>query len=106
LRGSKYVGLHLDGVLINDEVPVLHSLLVEESFDHLLNPANFLSGVNSSLCEGISHTSSFTYRVWDTVKQTKLSGQEELLLSNFDEEHGLLNLSYPLVVSAQEVLSN
>lgn len=106
LRRAQDTGLHTNGFLLNYEVPVLQSLLTEECFDHLLNPADLFSGVDPRLRQCISHARTFANRVWHTIKQTELSWQEKLPLSDLNKEHRLLGHGDALVVGFEEVIGD
>lgn len=59
LRRCKDLRLHSDGVSFHLNRPVFDSFLVEQSGDHLGDPFQFFSWVDSGVCQGITHTSTF-----------------------------------------------
>ena len=106
LRCRENVGRHLDGVLIDDKVPVFDGLLVEKLGDHRLDPPDLLLWINPCLSKSVSHTWTFSDAVRHAVKKTKLSRQVVTLFSYLNKEHGLIDLSYPFFVTQKEVVSD
>lgn len=50
LRSTEHIGLHDDWLRLNDETPILDSLLPEEFFDHIFYFIHFLVRTNSCAC--------------------------------------------------------
>jgi hypothetical protein len=74
LRRRENVRGHLNGILIDDEVPVFNGLLVEKFSHHLLDSPNLLLGIDPCLSKSISHAWTFSDTIRYAVEKTKLSG--------------------------------
>lgn len=74
MRRRENVRGHLNGILIDDEVPVFDGLLVEKFGHHLLDSPNLLLGIDPCLSKSISHTWTFSDTIRYAVEKTKLSG--------------------------------
>jgi len=74
LRRRENVRGHLNGILIDDEVPVFDGLLVEKFGHHLLDSPNLLLGIDPCLSKSISHAWTFSDTIRYAVEKTKLSG--------------------------------
>ena len=61
LRSTEDVRLHLDGHLLDAEVPVLDRLLVEEDVAHLLDLIHLLLGSDPRLSKSVSHSGTFSH---------------------------------------------
>jgi len=57
LRSVEHSSVHVDGLGLDDKVPVLDSLLLEKLSDHLLDLVHFLVRTNSGLHKSLSHAS-------------------------------------------------
>ena len=74
MRRRENVRGHLNGILIDDEVPVFDGLIVEKFGHHLLDSPNLLLGIDPCLSKSISHTWTFSNTIRYAVEKTKLSG--------------------------------
>ena len=74
MRRRENVRCHLNGILIDDEVPVFDGLLVEKFSHHLLDSPNLLLGIDPCLSKSISHAWTFSDTIRYAVEKTKLSG--------------------------------
>ena len=57
LRSVEHSSFHVDRLRLDDQVPVLDSLLLEKLSDHLLDLVHFLVRTNSGLHKSLSHAS-------------------------------------------------
>ena len=74
LWGAHNEALQLDRNLLDLEAPVLHSILLGECVDHLLDLSNLLLRRNTSLSKSVSHASTLSNRVRNAIEQTELRG--------------------------------
>jgi len=74
LRRRENVRGHLNGILIDDEVPVFNGLLIEKFSHHLLDSPNLLLRIDPCLSKSISHAWTFSDTIRYAVEKTKLSG--------------------------------
>ena len=106
LRSAKNVGLHLDGNLLDAEVPVLDRFLVEELLAHLLDLVHLVLGSDPRHGESISHSGSLAHTFWYSVEHAELRWQVVVLVGDLDEEERLLEVCDLLVVDLREVLGD
>jgi hypothetical protein len=76
--------LHLNWLVLNHDVPIFHRLLAQQRLHHLLDAPDLFRGLDSGLGQSVSHASTFAHTFGDTVEQTELSRQVELVAGCFD----------------------
>lgn len=86
------------------QVPVLERFLLQDLGTHLLNFSDLFTGVHSSLLERVSHASRLADRVRNTIDQAEFCRQVMVLVSNLDQEKGLLWVRDTLPVVRLEVV--
>ena len=79
---------------------------MEEQVAHILDPVDFVLGIDSCLGQSIAHASRLANAIWDSIHKTKLGWQVVLLVRYLDLEERLVEYSHIFLVDLLEVLSN
>jgi hypothetical protein len=106
LGSRKDLSLHLLRSHVELESPFSHAFLIKELFAHALDSFDLLIRPNSRLSKSVTHSSTFTNIVRDTVDEAEFRREEERVISSLDLEERLLGLGDFHLVLSIEIVSD
>jgi hypothetical protein len=86
--------------------PISDALLSKKFLAHLLDSLDLLVRINSSLLEGITHASALADVFSDSINKTEFRGEVEVVLSDLNEEEGLVRLLDTHAIMLFKILSH
>ena len=102
-RSTEAEAIQRDGHLLDLESPVLHGALTCELGHHSLDLVDLLLRGDAGHSEGITHASTLSDGIGNTVEEAELHGQVVMLLSHLDQEARLVSIGHRFLVDDLEV---
>jgi len=106
LGRSENFSLHFLRSHVQLETPLSHAFLIKELFAHALDSFNLFIRSDSGLGESITHSSTFTNIVRDSIDKAKLRREEEGVITSLDLEERLFGLADFHLVLGVKVISD